>query len=334
MGYIERAAGIPNFSSGVMELWFNVPQASIDVKSAEFTAWLETEGFDGDLIGVIPLETFGPNTETAFFPGDSVTGNLSPCVVGVLCDNAPSPHLYARFQYDYGAPGYTATIDFNDFFQVGGSVGTGVSGGSGAQYISVTADVWHHVLISFDFSGGCATTFDETNAVNFVDICPFHWAFDNVNYTGNYLNPGTPSVYGQAAAAGIVSEWSRALAAAEPPSVLPSSYSFAAGDLTTSGNPFGVPASSDRAAHIQRVRKSRFRLFTGVTCDFSVEANRRAFITADNLQASISAAPALLGKQPEIHFETHDDFITGNNQGTAGDFSPTGTISPYTPGPG
>lgn len=290
MGYIERAAGIPNFSSAVMELWFNVPQAALDLKSDEFTDWQGTDGIDGDLIGVVPLVTFGPNTETAFFPGTMETGDLSPCVVGILCDNAAGgPHLYARFQYDSGAPGYAATIDFNDFFQVGGRVGTGVSGGSGTpQYISVSADTWHQVLISFDFSAGCATSFDVTNVVNFDDICPFHWAMDNVNYTGNYLHPGTPSMYGQAAAQGIVSEWCRALQAdPPPPATFPSSFSFAAGNITTSGTPFAIPASSDRSTHIQKVRMSRFRLFTGVTCDFSVEANMRAFIDAEDRKSVV-----------------------------------------------
>lgn len=331
MGYIERAAGIPDFSKGVISIWFNVPAASIAAATTAWEEWNDGDQVDGDLIGVIPLMTFGPNTETASFAED--IGDLSPCVIGILCDNG-GPHMYARFQYDTGSQGYP--IDYNDFFQVGGRVGTGVSAGSGTpQYISVTADTWHHILISFDFSGGCATDWDEAFTVDFNTICPFYWAFDDVNYTGNYLHPNTPSMFGQAAAAGIVSDLCIAVTdpEADPPGPFPSSHAFAADEITTSGKPFGVPASSDRSDHIYIVRMSEGKLFTGVTLDTSVEENRRAFVTSFGSPAAPVLATALLGKEPEIYFQTHTDFITGNNRGTEGDFTPTGTIIPYSPGP-
>lgn len=330
MAFIQRAGGIPDFSSGVIDIWFNVTQEALDTKTAEWTAWLETDHIDGNLIGVVPLMTFGPNTETAFFPGTMETGNLSPCVVGVLCDNAPGgPHLYVRFQYNYGAPGYTGTINFNDFFQIGGTVGTGVSSGIG-QYISVSGDAWHHVVISFDFSVGCATSYDVAHVVNFDRVCPFYLAFDKVNHTGNYLHPGTPSMYGQPAAQGIVSEWSRALAPdPPPPQVFPSSYSFNAGAIPTSGKPFAFPATSERSSHIQKIRLSRPRFWTGVTCDLSDEQNLLAFVTSDGQQADRQLANDLLGKSPEIEFSNFRDISSGRNRGTAGSFIPIGTILEY-----
>lgn len=332
MGFIERAAGIPNFSKGVFFAAINVPAASIATKTAEWEAWDEGDQIDGDLIGVVPIFTFGPNAETAFFSGTMETGDLSPCVIGVLCDDA-GPHLYVRFQYDSGLQGYPT--DYNDFFQVGGRVGTSTSGGSGTpEYISITADTWFTVMISFDFSGGCSTSWDETLAVSFVDICPFHWAVNDVNYTGDYLHPNTPSMFGQAEEAGIVSDLCIALQDPEAPlPTFPSSHSFAAGDIPAIDYPVGVPATGDRSAHIQRVRAAEVRFFADVTLDFSVEANRRVFVTAEGDLVSPSLAVSLLGKEPEIYFRTTDDFINGNNRGTAGNFIPTGTITAYNPGP-
>lgn len=342
MGYIERAAGIANFSSGVISFWFNAPAASLAAKTVEWEEWNDGDQIDGNLIGVVPIFTFGPNEETAYFSGTAETGNLSPCVVGILCDNA-GPHLYARFQYDHGERGDPLAFptDFNDFFEIGGFVGTGVRAGSGApeyQYISVTADTWHHVLISFDFSAGCSTVWDATNTVNFSSTCPFYWAFDDVNYNGDYLHPNTPSVFNQSAVQGIVSNWSLALMdpETEDPNPWPSTYSFDAGDIPTSDYPFGVPVTADRDDHNARVRMAEFKLFRNVTLDTSVEINRRAFISNDGIvitPASPALAVSLLGKEPEVYFQTHTDFITGNNRGTEGDFTPTGTITTYNPGP-
>lgn len=334
MGYINRAAGIANFSKGVFSLLFIVTAEAIAEKTAEWEAWNDGDQIDGNLIGVIPLFTFGPNAETAFFSGTMETGDLSPCVIGVLCDDS-GPHLYARFQYDSGAQGYPT--DFNDFFEIGGFVGTGIRAGSGTpEYIEVTAGQRHHVAISFDFSGGCSSSWDGTFTVDVGDICPFYWAFDGVNYTGDYLHPNTPSMFGQAAAAGVISNLCLALQdPGAPIPTFPASYSFEAGDIPTIDYPIGIPATEDRAEdHVKVVRMSELRLFTDVTLDLSVEENRNALVivTEDGVRAAHpSLAETLLGKEPELYFKTTTDFINGTNRGTAGNFTPTGTITAYNP---
>lgn len=326
MGYIRRASGIPSFSRAVISIWSLTPEASIDAATEEYEAWLETDGFDGDLIGVIPLMTFGPNTETAFFSGDNVTGALSPCVIGVACNDAGA-QMYARFQYDSGAPGYP--IDFNDFFQVGTAVGPGVAYPGGGLPIAVTPNVWRHDLISFDFSGGCSSHYASPYPV-FDTICPFYWAANGVNKTGNHLWPNTPSLYGYPAEQGIFSELCRALQDPEAPlPTFPSAYSFAAGNITTQSRPFAFPADPSRAAHIRNIVEARCQVFTGVLLDTSVDDNVRAFITTDGRPADPALARTLLGKSPEIEFCSRADWINGQNRGTAGNFSKTGTVRIY-----
>lgn len=321
MGYVERAGGIPSFSKAVISIWFQITQDAIDTKFAEFETWRAGLGFYSDLDGIIPLLVFGPNEEEVFFAGDMVTGTMSPSVVGVLCDVEGAPHMYFRAQYDSGSLG--RPIDYNDFFEVGGSIGVSTGAGSPSPLlITVTPDAWHHILISFDFSAGCETAEGGGGSIVFSQICPFEWAFDDTDYTGDYLSPNTPSQFEASPERGIVSDM-----------CIIAGTAFAAGDITTSGNPFGSPATGERSAHISLCRMAEMQIYTDVTMDTSDSANRRVFIDDNGSPVAKSVAAAHFGKEPEVYFRTHSDWITGNNLGTAGDFTPTGTINAYTPGP-
>lgn len=316
MGRLVLPEGLPDFSSGLISVWFFIPDAAIEAARAEYLAWLETDQFDSDLKGIIPLMTFGPNTEIQNFLGTGDSGPMSPCVIGVVCNQA-NAQMYARFQYDRGAPG-EGLVDCNDFFQVGFAYGPVATPSETFQPITVTPNVWHHILISFDFSGGCSSS-----GVGVFNTCPFYWAFDGVNKSGNFLWPGTPSAYGQPAQQGIVSEWCRV-----PP------RSFAAGAITTHDKPFAFPTEADRSSHIYGLVMARGQVFTNVpVLDLSDVQNIRAFVTSNRRPAHPDLARELLGKAPEIEFRRGQDWVDGINSGSAGNFLKTGTVRTYADGP-
>jgi hypothetical protein len=337
MGYDQRFAdginpiGPADFSKAVISIWFNAPSASLAEARAQYDAALAVyPDTDFSLSGIVPVVTYGPTSEEYRSYGTAPDlellshGPMSPSVIGIACgdsgDGVYRNTLYARMQYSTGSIGPAdGNIDYNDFFQVGAQLApcsiAGITGDG--SFITVAGDVWHHALVSFDLSGGCAVHSDAPYKV--VDqTCPFFWSFDDVNYKDGYLWPNTPQVVtnGGSVANGIFSD--RCLRDL--------SHNFSAGAMPTTANPIGLPAVGGLASRIYPVSTARFQMFTGVTIDTSIEANRRAFITADRRPADPKLAAQLLGKQPLYRFDTSKDWIDGNNRGTAGRFAPTGTI--------
>lgn len=318
MGYIELSDGLPNFAQAVISFWFRVPAATMTAGLAAYEEWQPEN--PGDLAqGVIPLITFGHRGAIA---EGGFAGQMAPSVIGLSTkqlweENTTNPVLYARFQYSTGGnPDEESVHNSPDFFQVGDVLNPrlSVTGTEPPGHIEVTPDVWHHVVLSFDFSGGCSVDFGSES----YQTCPFYWAFDGVNYNGVYLWPYTPASYSSSANDnGIYSNWSQG-------------GSFAAGALETSGSAIGIPGAGSDSDYIYNVIMAEIQIYTGVT--MNTGANLDKFI-ADGHPVSQSEAAAFLGKQPEIYFRTQSDWITGNNRGTAGDFTPTGTIAAYTPGP-
>jgi hypothetical protein len=337
MGYLQRTAGIPGFSKAVISFWFRVPQASLDAARAQFDAAMAVDfNTDFGLLGIVPLITFGPNTETyTVYDGSSTvisSGPISPCVIGIACgdsgDGTFRNTMYVRIQYASGAPSPGPAVSaYNDFFQVGSLlVPCNIFGSPGAgSFITVAGDVWHHVLISFDLSGGCSSTF-STPDLTINTTCPFHWAFDDVNYSSNYLWPNTTQVIGKPDVPnGIYSDRCNQTSG---------SYSFAAGNIPTDVKPIGIPSSSDNTSKIYKVEMAELQVFTGVTLDSSVEPNRRAFILDTGLPVDPVAAESLLGQAPDILLHGSSNWKAGTNTGTlGGTFDKTGTVNAYATSP-
>lgn len=347
MGYIQRAAGIGGFSQVVMSFWFRIPQASIDAAIAQYEAIPATGSLeDVNLPGIIPLITFGE--------GSAITGAIpnltSRSFIGVACGDRthddmvddqplPPPRLFAYLQYDSGLVDlFPLTITCLDYFQIGGLLqGPCALPGNAIGYdyadhadhiIPVTADAWHHLLVSFEMTGGgCAVTFEANEVVFEGTSCKFWWALDDVNYGADYLWPCNPANYDLAGgdndiySIGVLSNWGNGSGP----------HSFAAGAIPDA--PCGMPAAGDDASHIHNIMRAEQKIYTGVTCDTSVEELRRLFITDAGKPAPPSLATAHFGKEPEVYFQTHEDWINGNNRGTAGNFDETGTITAYTPPP-
>jgi hypothetical protein len=350
VGFIENAASdIADTDKMVISVWFKIPQEAITAAIAQYN---DADGGndDSNMHGIIPLVSFGVPSAVDGGP----TPFTSRCFIGVSCGHyefsdyadelpLPDPHLFVYLQYDNGTNENLGISTF-DFFQVGGNISYFFAPGDlplGEDIIitplTVSPDEWHHALVSFDMSGGCSmtSTVDIGRTSFNGTACELWWALDDVNYDGDSLWPSNWSVYEDADTGGandIVSAGVLIANATETdPDIL---HSFAAGNLPISGNPMGIPASTaDATDHVYNIYMSELQIFTGVSLDTSVLANRRAFITAAGRPAAPSLAAALLGKSPEIHFQTHTDFIEGNNRGTADDFDPTGTIIGYTPGP-
>jgi hypothetical protein len=343
MGYIEKADGIASFNKAVASIWFRIPQAAIDAAIAQYEAIPVSVGSltDMNMPGIIPLWAFGEPSAITGGAADFTSRSF----IGVACGHItnsdmldeeplPPPRMMVYLQYNTGELGIPGgSPDSSDFFQIGGEPGLFAYPGSrlDGQFITVTADAWHHILVSFDLSGGCEVSYDAVGAtgISFDTPCQFWWAFDDVNYDGEYLWPSNPNVYEEetGGANDIYSQGMFTVSAISTP------HEFAAGDLPVSGNPIGFPAVGADSSRVYNIIMTEVQIFTGVSLDTSVEDNRRLFITSLGGPAHPASAADFFDKQPEIYIQTHEDAATGHNSGTAGNFEPTGTITQFTPGP-
>lgn len=345
MGFIEQAASdVADASKAVISLWFYLPQAAIDAAVAQYEAITVTSGSleDGNLPGIIPLLTFGvPSAITGAVPETT-----SRCVIGVACGHKsgrdvseelpiPPPRLYIHLQYDSGSIDFPSSVNASEFFQIGGDpiLFNGPLDGTGEDYgssIEVAADEWHHFIVSFDLSGGCETSIlVDSPRLSFDSPCQLWLAFDDVNYNGDYLWPSNPSRHPEYTGVGANDIYSAGCIGISADA---ETHTFAAGNLPINGNPMGIPASTADASFVYNIKMCEIQVFTGVTLDTSIEDNRRAFITSGGRPAAASLAADLLGQEQDVYFRSYTDWQTGNNRGTAGDFDPTGTITP-TEGP-
>lgn len=334
MGFLQLAGGLTNFSEAVISMWVNVPAAAVTAAQAQWTgagvdAAVEAGGnVQSNLLGMIPLISFGPNpvatTEGPFFSGST---EVSPCFIGLNCgrtvwdDDEASllspPTLVGFFPYDSFHDFTSGSEDevtwhLPNHFKIGYWSGSGTfwetfypdEYPSGLDPITVTTDVWHHILVSFDFSSNPGL---------------YYCAFDDVNKTGAALWPAVEN-----GSANVVNAADYSAS---------SGSGFSGGALDTEGLPIAIPTSSGNSDWVYNLRMADIQVFTGVSIDTGVEANRRAFVTLDGRPANPSLAASLLGKQPEILLRG-SDWLIGRNTGTAGNFTKTGTLNPFDPGPG
>lgn len=368
MSYLQLDKGIADFEKAVISLWFRVPKKSIAAATDQFYAVEDAGTFDLNLHGIIPLVTFGPNETMVFYTYDFTHGFavvelgsslMGPCFIGVRCGpltvfgeegGSSNPNvsvLQAKLQYSSGGqPPPTSPDDPTnagyDFFQVGGYLdGSDVVGTPEFNFksINVVPDKWHHVLVSFDISPGAATSQPAPGVIKFESVCKFWWAFDDVNYDGEYLWPYCPVCLGEAGDRnGIVSSY--CMGPRSP-------YSFAAGPIPTDGWPVGIPTSAESIDHVYPVELAELQVFTGVTLDTFITTNRRAFIDTKGAPVNPQAAETLLRKPPDILFHGSGNWIAGTNTGKtmkineigkpfpvpAASFKPTGAIVGYSPDP-
>jgi hypothetical protein len=200
---------------------------------------------------------------------------------------------------------------------------------------TLAADTIYHLLISWDLSAGSASVGSNdpevTDADCITESSQMWVSLNDVNKTENDLPMIWPDDGFDANRHVSFQTWNYAGRPDSDAGGLPSVTSEVSVSTVFVSCP--APATIDllegEDEPVLNIQMGDLQIFTGVTLDTSVELNRRAFITSEGRPVSPAAAADLLGKDPEIHFQTIGDWQNGINRGTADDFTPTGTISPY-----
>jgi hypothetical protein len=229
---------------------------------------------------------------------------------------------------------------------------------------TVTGNIWHHVIVSVSAGSGVSSfgqvfplgdpAFDDTQvgASTRISGSSSMWvSFDDTNLTGRKLSiynmlagsstndVPTPNAYLISREADVFGTTGYICNVG-----VNSAIEFDTSTLPTYASPVGnisfgtmsVPSHPDYVDKIRKVEMAELQLFTGISMDTGIEVNRRFFLTADGLPANPLSAELGLGQAPDVQFHSQNDFISGTNvggAGTTGNFSPTGTINPFTPGP-
>lgn len=207
-------------------------------------------------------------------------------------------------------------------------------------------DVWHHLLISWDVGDEEIVISDD--GVDHEDVSPFvttdakmYVALDDINKNGDdlpadwlYQNDDVPT--GDPNRIVLAQIMAKAGQTFQDNG---SSLTCSISDVPTS--PICIPADAttlleDGSSNtpVQKIELARVQVYAGVALDTSDQDVRRAFITSDLRPASLSLARALTGRIPVVEFDKAVDIIAGRNSGSTGNFTSTGTISAFTPGPG
>jgi hypothetical protein len=238
--------------------------------------------------------------------------------------------------------------------------------------VTLEPDVWHHLLLSFDVGGSVAigTPFASSD-------CRLWYAIDDKDYRGaENLQPyrDTDGQWGPDAAAldpnAILTSNAWRLSGLDPNFAASQYYqnhhvglpsgAFAGAAVPSNEAPIGIPSSTAYLDAICRCEMAEFQMWTGITLDTAVEANRRAFLDYKRDERSNpipdedgklrlrpvnpAGAEALLGKRPELLLHKTSKWQKGENTGSlgkkpdstlipAGQFAPTGIIDKYKPDP-
>lgn len=395
----DSIVGTPDTSKGVVSVWVFVPAETAEAAEEGFSGdGVDYEVFNGTIplitwgdqqTGTIyewffpPVVVEDPADPENFGPYNLgnlslVTGSHSnyrpPSYIGIKCEGGELS-VQTNFQsstfpscantsvsitdihLNEPSGPYTIGLEATDASYTDEGTPTFFGGTSLAAF---TTDAWHHILISWDFTGGCSvmgtgTTSSDPGAPygDYVTSdCKMWFSLDDENKHSTDL----PALWigdngGDADNNVIITELCASFSG-EPLMIIdsaPTDIEFGNPSVSESVDipvsPISVPSSlavnkptdsvggSTTVSPNLLIRMAEMQVFFGVTLDTSVEANRRAFITESGRPASPSLAADLLEQAPHVHFKTHTDFITGNNRGSAGDFTPTGTINPFSPGP-
>jgi hypothetical protein len=223
---------------------------------------------------------------------------------------------------------------------------TGSIGNVGTQ---VTADEWHHVLVSVDLTNliethGTSSRFDVVGPISpYVDSAvKLYLAVDDVNKTTwdlsvwVYPDGGPNDVITQEAAdvAGAIRTYDGIYSNGTPEEVPVGGIASYSLDASIPSGVIGLPAPSKYVSQVLHCEMAEFQMWIGVSLDTGVEANRRVFIDykRDSTGAPIpdkngkltlvpvdpAKAAALLGRRPDVELHKSSNWIKGNNTGTIG----------------
>jgi len=230
----------------------------------------------------------------------------------------------------------------------------------------VSADKWHHLLVSFDFSTpvdvvaikGSQSDNVERDTIN--STCKLWYAFDDENKNGKDNMGDSWGFHGPNDVIPITAI-EAAISYTSPPISNDSSggptvtgelydteYHWAASPIPMSGGPVGLPASADYVSTIYHVEMGELQFFAGLVIDTGDQQKRRAFVDANGKPVKPADTEKALGRRPDILLHGTSNWKQGKNTGTtgltrneagedvvidAGQFQHTGLIKKYTPDP-
>jgi hypothetical protein len=237
--------------------------------------------------------------------------------------------------------------------------------------IKIEADTWHHLLLSFDFSGSISA-----NSEGASSSCKLYVALDDKNYARGDLPAHWVGNAGPATDPNAVISLSCAFAAGrtgQPEFENDACQGWGALHESDSGTgepflswapsnipqgPLGIPATPDRQNQVRHCEMAELQIFTGVTLDTRLDTNRRVFVDADGFpvdpvnprkgdvfeigETPVPPAVHVLNKWPDVLLHGSGNWIKGFSVAGTDDagnpifgpqFTPTGTIIRYIPDP-
>jgi len=333
VSYLDLTKGVPGLGKATVSFWFRIPATTREAARADYiNRRFAPAGLNDDLVfaGSIPLLSWGPSVLQAQFTSGVMSNSafVGPSYIGLQMDDVVAEAMLSvRFQSTNPAGLNDGSLSTGNSFQIGQQQPGGFSystEGMPAPDIFVAADTWHHLITSFDVSTGTHGSL---------------WlAFDDHNYNGPQLYPSGEVARSYVGDGGGGSD----------PNAIDCVFNLFSGwfgyGFDPVDNPFGTPVPRDYAVHNLPVEMAELQIFTGRTLDTSIVDNRRAFIDADGKPVDPAAAALLMGKRPEVLLHGSGNWIAGRNTGSlglrlpdtviaAGQFTPTGKIDAYSPGP-
>jgi hypothetical protein len=225
----------------------------------------------------------------------------------------------------------------------------------------VTTDHWHHLVLSFDFTGSIDVIATESQTPQYDDhvpgssirsTCKFWYAFDDHNKTGEDLG----DAWDHSRSNGVTTQTSFRADFTYFPTDQPfrtggytnSEYHWTSSPVPMKGGPVGLPASTEYVDTIYHCEMGELQFFGGLVLDTSDKSKRRAFVDESGDPVDPEDTEKILGRRPDILLHGTSNWQSGENTGStgsirmtegedqiipSGQFHPQGRIDPYTPDP-
>jgi hypothetical protein len=376
--FTDNYTGPPPLFNGIMPLAVMAKEGSFQPFATTQTEVPDPEGGHTGIFTQVTTPSGNP------LPTNPVCIGLD-CSVMAPPNTGTAPYLYANFETSQKAVASSyewdmRTFDPSTYVDVSAIVLDNTAAISGTNiYLALSgsgADQWHHVLISINLqtTQTHGTAYGESYTGRLADYVDsgsqLFIALDDVNYTGFDLSNQFPN---GSSDLNMVIPVEAIDVAGTPqttdpynsyPTIVPiggvPQYLLSNPLVMTSGQPLGFPAAAAYVDHILNVELAEFQMWTGVTFNTGIEANRRAFIDyrRDSKGVPIldkngkltlvpvdpAKAANLIGRKPNVELHKSGNWIKGNNTGStgvgtdgkpisAGQFKPTGVIKKYKPDP-
>ncbi|SDC06259.1 hypothetical protein SAMN05216337_1001159 [Bradyrhizobium brasilense] len=316
------------------------------------TIYRSTPGYSIDELNDTPtqpsfigIRAGGPNAGSLVVhlqSGDSPTGSnmdirLTACTYtdpGTPGATQPESQIFTDATYAVASTkGYFGNSD-----QTG--IGDDIPDGTQQPSIVSLSTGWHVAVISWDVTGGNAIHAVDNGLhltmEQITDAYSMLWcALDDVNKSGENLPALWLGMYGTNTPVDPnAMQSSNCKAAAFSNFSDPDAGTLALSSPTIPSNPICIPGpaslnrDSGTIVPVYKIRMADLQIFTDRSIDTSDITKRRLFVTSTGRPADPAIAASALGKAPEVLLRG-GGFITGTNLGTAGNFTPTGTITAY-----